>query len=190
MGCCEKGQELFFLGLWGFLMTYFRRVPLFLVLIFCMGCVTRKYTIDSLPQGALVYKDGKPIGVTPMDDHFTYYGKYKFKLVKDGYEPLVVEQKIPAPWYQYPPLDFVAESLFPFEVHDIHRFTYGLEPAKGVRQDEMLQKATTLREKGKAVVPFAPVSNNPTKPIISGLTPTVDQNQIPAGNLNPDPIRN
>ena len=92
-----------------------------LLLIVFTGCVTRKYTIDSFPQGAMVYKDGKPIGVTPMDEHFIYYGKYNFKLVKDGYETLDVEQKIPSPWYEYPPLDFVAESLFPFEVHDIHR---------------------------------------------------------------------
>lgn len=171
-------------------MTYFYRIPFLLLLVFCMGCVTRKYTIDSLPQGALVYKDGKPIGVTPMDDHFTYYGKYKFKLVKDGFEPLVVEQKIPAPWYQYPPLDFVAESLFPFEVHDIHRFTYGLEPAKGVRQDEMLQKATTLREKGKAVVPFAPVSGNQPNPLISGTPSNQANPQSPIGNLPAEPAKN
>lgn len=54
-------------------------------------------------------------------------------------------------------MDFVAESLFPFEVHDIHRFSYALQPAKAVRQDEILEKAAELREKGRAVVPFAPV---------------------------------
>lgn len=152
-----------------------KKLPFLVVLFFAIGCVTRKYTIDSLPQGALVYKDGKPIGVTPMDDHFTYYGKYKFKLVKDGYEPLEVEQKIPAPWYQYPPLDFISESLFPFEVHDIHRFNYALEPSKAVRQDEMLQKATTLRQKGKAVVPFAPVPGKSNKPMAdSTVSPPVE----------------
>lgn len=42
-------------------------------------------------------------------------------------------------------------------MHDIHRFSYALQPAKAVRQDEILEKAAELREKGKAVVPFAPV---------------------------------
>ncbi len=138
-------------------MMFFRCVPMVLILTLFTGCVTRKYTIDSFPQGAMVYKDGKPIGVTPMDDHFVYYGKYKFKLVKDGYETLDIDQKIPIPWYQLPPLDFISESLYPFEIHDIHRFTYALEPAQTVRQDELLEKATLLREKGKVVVPFAPV---------------------------------
>ena len=155
---------------WGDEIMFLRCLPMVLLLAVFTGCVTRKFTIDSFPQGAMVYKDGKPIGVTPMDEHFVYYGKYNFKLVKDGYETLDVEQKIPSPWYEYPPLDFVAESLFPFEIHDIHRFSYALQPAKTVRQDEILEKAAELREKGKAVVPFAPVPEK-TKgkmPLIGG----------------------
>jgi hypothetical protein len=45
-----------------------------------------------------------------------------------------------------------------------------LQPAKTVRQDEILEKAGELREKGKAVVPFAPVPEK-TKgkmPLIGG----------------------
>ncbi|MSR30063.1 MAG: PEGA domain-containing protein [Gemmataceae bacterium] len=138
-------------------MKFFRWIAFCFLFLPLLGCVTRKYTIDSQPQGAMVYKDGKPIGVTPMDDHFTYYGKYKFKLVKDGYEPLDMEQKIPTPWYEYPPLDFISENLFPYEIHNIHRFSYQLQPLQPVLKEELINKATHLREKGKEVTPFAPV---------------------------------
>lgn len=120
------------------------------------GCVTRKYTIDSQPQGALVYRDGKPIGTTPVDDYFVFYGKYRFTLVKDGYETLHVEQKIPAPWYEYLPLDFVSENLVPWEIKDVHRFSYALQPQQMPNNNDILQKAGDLRNRGKALVPLRP----------------------------------
>src|SRR5581483_5232398 len=46
------------------------------------GCVERRYVITSDPPGAIVYCNGRQIGATPVDDHFIYYGKYDFTLVK------------------------------------------------------------------------------------------------------------
>ena len=66
------------------------------------GCVEQRYVIYSDPPGAMVYRNGDPIGYTPVDDTFVYYGKYHFTLVKDGYETLQVDQDIPAPWYEFP----------------------------------------------------------------------------------------
>ncbi len=140
------------------------------------GCVTRKYTIDSQPQGALVYRDGKPIGTTPVDDYFVFYGKYRFTLVKDGYETLHVEQKIPAPWYEYLPLDFVSENLVPWEINDVHRFSYALQPQQMPNNNDILQKAGDLRNRGKALVPLrpkeAPVAPTPgpgaVQPVVTG----------------------
>ena len=75
------------------------------------GCVERRYVIEPDPPGALVLVNGQPLGTTPVDGHFVYYGNYTFTLVKDGYETLQVDQRINSPWYQCPPIDFASENL-------------------------------------------------------------------------------
>ena len=47
-------------------------------------------TIRTNPPGALVYVDDYEIGTTPVSTNFTYYGKRKIRIVKDGYETLTV----------------------------------------------------------------------------------------------------
>src|SRR5262249_32019669 len=94
------------------------------------GCVERRFVINSDPQGAVVFQNGQPLGAAPADNHFVYYGKYRFTLVKDGYETLVVDQDVPAPWYEYPGLDFISENLVPFTIRDRREFSYHLEPAR------------------------------------------------------------
>jgi len=151
-----------------------------LCLVPCLtGCVTRKYTIDSQPQGALVYRDGKPIGTTPVDDYFVFYGKYRFTLVKDGFETLHVEQKIPAPWYEYAPLDFISENLTPWEIKDIHRFSYTLQPQQMPNNNDILQRAGDLRNRGKLLTPLngepptPPPTGSPTRVAPPGGSPPV-----------------
>ena len=58
------------------------------------GCVTRRYVITSDPPGAIVYRDGQPLGPTPVEHPFIYYGKYRYRLIKDGYAPLDVEPEL------------------------------------------------------------------------------------------------
>ena len=48
---------------------------------FLTGCVERRYVIDSQPRGAAVFRNGVYIGATPVDEPFTYYGKYHYTLV-------------------------------------------------------------------------------------------------------------
>src|SRR5262249_58004588 len=54
------------------------------------GCVERRFVIESVPPTAQVLRNGQPIGFTPVDSEFIYYGKYNFTLIKDGYETLHV----------------------------------------------------------------------------------------------------
>src|SRR5439155_8012621 len=61
------------------------------------GCVERRFVITSDPPGAVVLRDHQPIGATPADDHFVYYGKYHFTLIKEGFETLQVDQDVPTP---------------------------------------------------------------------------------------------
>ena len=69
------------------------------------GCVRRRLMVRSNPPGAMVYVDNQPIGTTPCATNFTYYGTREIRLVKPGYETLTINQPIPAPWYQLPPIE-------------------------------------------------------------------------------------
>jgi hypothetical protein len=127
-----------------------------LLLTSAAGCVTRTYVISSDPPGAIVYRNGQPIGATPVEENFVYYGKYHFRLVKDGFEPLDVDQEIPAPWYEWPPLDAVSEILNPYKLRDVHRFHYALQPALPVRPDDVRSRADALRSQGQRIGPPRP----------------------------------
>lgn len=122
-----------------------------------VGCVERRYVIHSDPPGATVLRNGRPLdGATPADDDFVYYGKYKFTLFKDGYETLNVEQDIDAPWYEYPPLDFISENLIPWKIVDRREFTFQLQPLQIPNTADLLSQAGGLRSRGKELLPPAP----------------------------------
>ncbi len=121
------------------------------------GCVDQRFVISSDPPGALVLRNNQPIGAAPVDDHFVYYGNYHFTLIKDGFATLEVDQKVPTPWYEYFPLDFISENLIPWKIRDVRRFTYHLEPLRQVNTDEMLGRGQLLRSRGQGIgQPAAP----------------------------------
>jgi hypothetical protein len=117
------------------------------------GCVTRRYVITSDPPGAIVYRDGQPIGATPVEESFIYYGNYHFRLVKDGYEPLDVDQKMATPWYEYIGADFISENFVPFWIRDKQEFCFRLQPLQQVSPDDLKRRAQQLRERGKLIQP-------------------------------------
>jgi hypothetical protein len=118
------------------------------VLIAIGGCVQRRLTIRSNPPGARVYVGDEEIGTTPVSTDFVYYGTRKIRLVKDGYETMVVNQPIPAPWYQIPPLDFVSENIVPGEIRDERVVNFQLVPLQPVMTDQLLARAEQLRAAG------------------------------------------
>jgi hypothetical protein len=122
------------------------------------GCVERRFVINSEPFGAIVYDEkGQPVGASPADRQFTYYGKYRFTLVRDGYQTLVVEEQVKAPWYEYFPFDFFAENVIPFTIRDVRHFTYQLQPAQVVPAETVLEQAQQRRAYGKTKgVPLTP----------------------------------
>jgi hypothetical protein len=128
------------------------------------GCVTRRFLITSDPPGAIVFRDGQPIGATPVEDSFIYYGKYHFRLVKDGYEPLDVDQEVVAPWYQYIGIDFFSENVYPFTLRDRHCFHYTLQPQVQVRPDDLRRRAEELRGRGKLIQPPPGIVIPPRRP--------------------------
>jgi hypothetical protein len=125
-----------------------------------VGCVERRFVITTEPMGAVVYRNNQPLTPTPSDDHFIYYGKYRFMIVKDGYQTLHVEEDINPPWYQYPFIAFAAENLWPFRIRDVRRLHYQLQPLQKEHPDAILQRGIDLRARAKAVV-----SPEPTTPV-------------------------
>jgi hypothetical protein len=118
------------------------------------GCVERRYVITSDPPGALVLRNGQPVGFTPADDYFTYYGNYHFTLIRDGFEPLQVDQQIAPPWYEYPPIDFVAENLIPWTIYDVRRFNFAMQPVQIPRSDEVINRGQELRDRSQGLGPL------------------------------------
>jgi hypothetical protein len=118
------------------------------------GCVERRYVVTTDPPGAMVLVDGKPLGASPADDHFIYYGDREFTLIKDGYQTMKVKQKFHKPWYQYIGLDFISENLVPWHIEDVQRFHYCLEPLHAVQPEQLIQQAEMLRARGRTVGPW------------------------------------
>src|SRR5262249_23730204 len=83
------------------------------------GCVTRRVMIPSEPPGAVVYRNGQPIGATPLEEPFVYHGHYHYRFVKDGYQPQDVYPDLVPPWYEWPGVDFVTENLVPYTFRDV-----------------------------------------------------------------------
>lgn len=126
---------------------------LLVVVVSCLtqsGCVRRRMTIRTNPPGAVAFVDDQRIGVTPVSTPFTYYGTRKIQLFKDGFEPLTVKQRFSVPWYEYPPLDFIAENLWPREIRDERVVNFEMIPQQIVPNDELLGRAEMLRSSAQA----------------------------------------
>lgn len=127
------------------------------------GCVRRRLTVRSDPPGARVYIDNYDVGVTPVSTSLTYYGTRSVRLVKDGYETVNVMRRMDPPWYEYPPLDFVSENLYPGELRDQRVLDFKLEPQRIVPTEEVLERAEGLRAGvGRDVVVAAPQRQLPS----------------------------
>ncbi len=109
------------------------------------GCVRRRLMVRSNPPGAMVYVDNQPIGSTPCSTDFVYYGTREIRLVKPGYETLTVNQPIPAPWYELPPLDFVSENMIPRKIQDYRTVSYNMAPQVIVPTEQLINRAEELR---------------------------------------------
>lgn len=139
------------------------------------GCLRRRLAVRSNPPGAMVFVDNQQIGTTPCSVDFTYYGTREIRLVKSGFETLTVNQPIPTPWYQIPPLDFVTENLIPTKIEDHRTVTLNMQPQVIVPTEQLLDRANQLRQEtlqGAVVPASATVIPNATGPMPIPLPPT------------------
>lgn len=117
------------------------------------GCVDRKFVVESNVPNAQVYIDNKPIGAAPAYAPFEYYGYYTITLVHPGYDTVTKRVKVAAPWYAYPPIDFLAEAVWPFPIRDTRRYYFELYESAQTRTDDILNAADALRQRGALLPP-------------------------------------
>lgn len=160
------------------------------------GCVRRRLMVRSTPPGAMVYVDNQPIGTTPCATDFIYYGTREIRLVKAGYETLTVNQPLPAPWYEIPPLDFVSENIVPSKIQDYRTAAFNLVPQVIVPTEQLIARGEQLRQgtmqgavlPANTVVapgPVLPPGAVPGQPVF--LPPTLGQPTLGVPTLAPPP---
>ena len=112
------------------------------------GCVERTAKVQTNPAGALVIVNDEEVGVSPVKFNFVWYGDYDIMVRKPGYRTLKTRHRIDAPWYQWPPFDLIAETMIPAMITDEHVLpTLALEPAETPSIDEVVGRATELRDR-------------------------------------------
>lgn len=156
-----------------------------LIAITMTGCMTRRLTINTNPPGARVYVSDEEIGITPCSHDFTYYGTRKIRIVKDGYETMVLNQPIPTPWYQIPPLDLITDNFVPGEIIDHRKITYELRPKYVEPRESLFQKAEGLRRSSIPLVPGPPITANPNQIPPNGSTGYFGLQPDPRSTLPP-----
>lgn len=124
---------------------------LLLIPLVMAGCGTqRTITITSEPAGALVYLNDEEVGRTPVTVPFTFYGMYDVRLDAPGHEPLWTMQKADAPFWEYPIVDLVGETIGAENQLNWH---FEMEPAVAAAEydeqkllDHARQMRATVRE--------------------------------------------
>ena len=154
------------------------RAELALPVLLCVaalscGCVERVMVVRSEPSGAPVWVDRQYAGKTPLQYRFSHYGARLVRVgpLRDANGKLArLEQErvveLAAPWYEYVPLDFFAEVLWPFRVVDRHEPPVFELPAAGQQPGRhgdaaarrILERAQRLRDRalGRGEAPQGP----------------------------------
>jgi hypothetical protein len=117
-----------------------------LLLVVLSGCVERKLTINTKPQGALVNLNDEEIGESPVTVNFNWYGDYCVRISKEGYETLNTHRDLKGPWYDHFPFDFFAEIVNPNRIVDSYEWTFELSPRQQISRDELIQNANELKK--------------------------------------------
>ena len=169
------------------------KLPLLAALMAVTGCVERRFVVETNVPGAAISVNNAAIGPSPADSRWDYAGKYEFKVVAQGYEPLTRIENVRAKWYDYPPLDFIFEALWPFHIEDVRRYRFELVPATQIRTDELLDAANGLRAQGQSLpapkYPDPPPKPAPGKPaIVPANPPTTMPSPAPDLPATPAPV--
>ncbi|UCG48616.1 MAG: PEGA domain-containing protein [Phycisphaerales bacterium] len=110
------------------------------------GCVERRLTINTRPQGALVLLNDEEIGRSPVTVTFNWYGDYAVRATREGFQTLNTHRELKAPWYDQFPFDFFAQIVSPARTVDSYEWTFDLEPLRPPTRAELIKKSQKLKE--------------------------------------------
>jgi len=115
-------------------------------------------TIRTNPPGAQIFVGDQEVGTTPCSTSYVYYGTRKVTVIKDGYKTETLYHKFNPPWYQFPPLDFLTETLVPWEIRDERIVDVTLAPQEIVPEAALRGRAESLRRDAgsRQYVPLIP----------------------------------
>lgn len=113
-------------------------------------------TVRTNPPGATVSVDNQVIGTSPAASSFTYYGTREFRIEKDGFRTETIRRRINPPWYQYPGLDFITDTLWPKEIRDERIIDVQLVPTEFEPTESVVQRADSLRSQAQSGVVTGP----------------------------------
>jgi hypothetical protein len=116
-------------------------------ILFLSGCVERKLTINTEPQGAIVALNDEEIGISPVTIEFNWYGDYNIRIAKEGYETLNTHRELKGPVRDHFPFDFFAEVLWPGRIVDEYEWSFRLKAYEPIDRDELLRAAEVMQEK-------------------------------------------
>ena len=119
-------------------------ISLIVSLLFA-GCVERKLTINTQPQGALVILNDEEIGTSPVMVSFEWYGDYWVIINKEGFETLDTHRELKGPWYDHFPFDLLA-MLNPKRTIDSYEWTFKLAPKVEAKREELIDSAQKLKD--------------------------------------------
>jgi hypothetical protein len=151
------------------------------------GCVRRRLTVRTNPPGALVYVDHQLVGPSPASTSFTYYGTRHIEVVGDGYRTEKVLRTFYPKWYQIPPLDLVAETVWPWELRDQRVVDITMVTQPTVPSEELIARADEMRLQAAngIAVPLTRTQGPPDPPRPQALPPNIPPYVPPAAG---DPL--
>lgn len=122
-------------------------------LLFQACAVDRRLQISSEPIGADVAVDGKLIGKTPLELHFTHYGVRKIYVSLSGYKSAESDIALEPPWYGSFPFDVFSEVIFPVWRKDYHsaNFTLKARDAELTEAEKIALEAKLTQEEDAAI---------------------------------------
>ncbi len=149
---------------------------------------------ELLPPGALVSVDNQVIGTSPAASTFIYYAPRDIRIEKEGYQTQTIRHRIDPPWYEYPPFDFITETLWPGEIRDERVVDLQLTPEVVEPVATVVGRADQLRNQSRqGVIPSSatqplPQTTLPSVPMVPAqptLTPTPPNTpqQLPPGGV-------
>ncbi len=117
------------------------------VICLCLcGCVERRLTINTQPQGAVVLLNDEEIGESPVTTSFNWYGDYNVKISKPGFETLKTHRLLKGPWYDKFPFDFFAQVIIPKRIVNSYDWAFELKQETPPNREKLINDAENLKK--------------------------------------------